>query len=101
MELYANPHKPDHAKNNAAFLSILSEFPEIQIFQPSPQSAPWHWQAIVDGPSLQTLNFWPHRMQAQRGGMKAVQGRHEVINVITDAIIDAKVRSTSLIGGDE
>jgi hypothetical protein len=90
MQLYANPDKPDHAANNARFLDIVKAYPQLSLFQPSPDKAPWHWQAIIDmGCEPQILNFWPHTMKGQRDGYKAVQGEHAIRGIIEQAIIDA------------
>jgi len=90
MELYQNPNRPDHAENNAAFLRVVKDFPELELFQPSPQKAPWHVQAIIKfGQYPIILNFWPHTMKAQRDGFKAVEGASAIRGVIEGALEDA------------
>ena len=90
MNLYQNPHRPEHALNNAAFLRVVNDFPELSLFQPSPDKAPWHWQAVIDaGRYPQPINFWPHTLKAQREGYKSVQGEEAIRAVIEQAQIDA------------
>ena len=97
MNLYQNPHRQDHAENNAAFLRVVKEFPELHLYQPSPERAPWHWQAVFEGRDPVLLNFWPHLMKAQRDGCKAIEGRGAIIALITDAVIDAATPPFDLI----
>ena len=97
MQLYANPNRPDHAENNAAFLRIVNRFPEMSLYQPSLEKAPWHWQAVIDGEDPQLLNFWPHILKGQRGGMKAVEGEAAIIGIIEGALADAEKESFDLI----
>lgn len=90
MKLFANPAKPDHATNNARFAQIVKDYPQLAPFQPAPEKAPWHWQAVIDlGGYVQIVNFWPHRMKAQRDGFKSVQGEQAVRGVIEGALEDA------------
>lgn len=90
MLLYANPDRQDHAENNAAFLRVVNDYPQLRLFQPSPDKAPWHWQAVIDmGGYVQLLNFWPHQMKGQRDGYKAVQGERALRGIIEGAIEDA------------
>ena len=99
MQLYANPNRPDHAENNAAFLRIVNRFPSgaLALYQPSPEKAPWHWQAVIDGKDPQLLNFWPHTLKGQRDGMKAVEGEVAIIGIIEGAIAGAAKESFDLI----
>lgn len=98
MQLYANPNRPDHAENNAAFLRVVNAYPQLSLFQPSPDKAPWHWQAVIDtGGEVQLINFWPHTMKGQRDGYKAVQGEHALRAIIEQAIIDADEPPLDLI----
>jgi len=100
MQLYANPHRPDHAENNAAFLRVVNDFPQISLFQPSPEKAPWHFQCVIDlGNDPQLINFWPHTMKGQRDGYKAVQGEHALRGIIEQALIDAAEEPFDLIEG--
>lgn len=91
MKFYANPHQPEHAANNAAFARILTDYPQISLFQPSPEKAPWHCQAIIDmGGYAQLINFWPHLLKGQRENYKSVQGEHGLRAIIEQAIEDAQ-----------
>lgn len=100
MQLYANPNRLDHAENNAAFLRVVKRFPTLSLFQPSPDRAPWHWQAVIDlGNDPQILNFWPHTLKGQRDGHKAVEGDREIFNIIRQAFIDATEEPFDVIGG--
>lgn len=97
MQLYANPNRPDHAKNNAEFLEVVNRFPDLHLFQPSPIKAPWHVQAVIDGPSPQLLNFWPHSLKGQRDGHKAVEGAAAIEGIIRGALEDAQEHPFDLI----
>jgi hypothetical protein len=91
MQLYANPNRPDHAENNAAFLRVVNDYPGLSLFQPSPEKAPWHWQAVIDlGGDVQLINFWPHTLKGQRDGYKAIQGEAALRGIIEQAFIDAE-----------
>jgi hypothetical protein len=98
MQLYANPDRPDHAENNAAFLKIVKKFPHLHLHQPSPEKAPWHWQAIISGNGgyRQTLNFWPHLMKGQRDGYKSVHGSSAIIGIIEGAFEDSIYQRDSI-----
>lgn len=90
MQLYANPHRPDHAENNTAFLRVVKDYPALKLSQPSPDKAPWHWQAVIDlGGYTQILNFWPHTLKGQRDGYRAVTGEDALRGIIEGAIEDA------------
>lgn len=98
MQLYANPNRPDHAENNAAFQRVVNAYPEISPFQPSPEKAPWHWQAVIDlGGDVQLINFWPHTLKGQRDGYRAIQGENALRGIIEQAIIDANEPPCDLI----
>lgn len=98
MQLYANPDNAGHAANNAAFLRVVNEYPQLRLYQPSPVKAPWHWQAVIDmGGDVQLLNFWPHTLKAQRDGYKAVEGEIAIRGIIEGAIEDASRPSIDLI----
>lgn len=100
MKLYANPHKPGHAVNNAAFERVVNEYPQLSLFQPSPERAPWHWQGVVDlGRDVQIINFWPHLLKGQRDGMQAVQGELSLRGIIEGAIEDAQEEPFDVIEG--
>jgi len=100
MNLYQNPHDPDHTANCAAFLRVVNAFPELSFFQPSPDKAPWHWQAIVDlGRDPQLLNFWPHTGKAQREGFKSVEGEAAMRGIVEAAIADAQDEPFDVIEG--
>ena len=92
MNLYEKPNRPDHARNNTAFLRLMREFPGIasRVFQPSPEKAPWHWQVLIPGTHYdQLVNFWPHVMKGQREGFRAVEGEEAVRGIILSAYEDA------------
>ncbi len=98
MKLYANPHRPDHAANNAAFLRVVKDYPQVNLFQPSPEKAPWHWQAVIDlGGYLQLVNFWPHTLKGQREGYRAVEGEAALRGIIEGALDDALRPAPELI----
>jgi len=78
MQLYANPNRPDHAENNAAFIRVVNDYPQLNLFQPSPEKAPWHWQCIIDLGG-----------KGQRDGYKAIQGERALRGIIEQALIDA------------
>ena len=100
MQLYANPNRPDHAENNAAFLRVVKDYPQLRLFQPSPEKAPWHWQTIIDvGGDPQLINFWPHTLKGQRDGYRAVEGETALRNIIEGALEDALHHSEDLIEG--
>jgi hypothetical protein len=102
MQLYANPDRPDHAENNATFLRVVNSYPTLAPFQPSPERAPWHWQAVIDlGRDVQILNFWPHTMKAQRDGFKAVEGESAMRAVIEAALEDAAEEPFDVIEAGE
>ena len=94
MQLYANPNRPDHAENNAAFLRAVNRFPDLSLYQPSPEKAPWHWQAVIGGSHI--LNFWPHLLKGQRDGLRAVEGETAIIGIIEGAFEDAAYQADSL-----
>jgi len=90
MQHYANPRKPIHAQNVAAFEKVMSEFPELELYMPAPDIAPWHVQAslkTVFGYNMY-LNFWPCALKAQRDGEKALQGVEEVRSMLSRAMHD-------------
>jgi len=94
MKLYANPNRLDHAENNAAFLRAVNRFPDLHLYQPSPEKAPWHWQAVIEGSHI--LNFWPHLLKGQRDGLRAVEGEAAIIGIIEGAFEDAAYKADSL-----
>jgi hypothetical protein len=47
----------DQWKSVEEFSLMMLELADIEFCQPAPVSAPWHWQAFVNGA---TFNFWPH-----------------------------------------
>lgn len=100
MQLYENPNRPDHAENNAAFLRVVKDYPDLSLFQPSPDKAPWHWQAVIDnGGYAQLLNFWPHTLKGQREGYKSVEGVSALRGIIEGAIEDSFRPDDDLIEG--
>lgn len=100
MQLYANPDRPDHAANNAAFLRVVKRFPTLGLFQPQPDRAPWHWQAVIDlGATPVFLDFWPHAIKGRKDSGSAVQGEREVFELIKQAFIDATEEPFDVIEG--
>lgn len=98
MQLYANPNRPDHAANNSAFLRVVNDYPQLSLFQPSPEKAPWHWQAVIDlGGTPQILNFWPHTLKGQRDGLRSVEGEAALRGIIEGALEDAAAAPFYLI----
>lgn len=97
MQLYANPDRPDHAENNAVFQRVVKDFPDLQFFRPSPDKAPWHVQCVIDGPSPQVINFWPHMLKGQRDGFRAVTGEPAIRAIIQVAIKAAKAEPFDVI----
>ncbi len=90
MQLYANPYRQDHLENNDTFRRVVNDYLWLKLFQPSPEKAPWHWQAIIEGDQPQLVNFWPHTMKAQRDGFPSVQGEEAMRAVIEGALADAQ-----------
>ncbi len=100
MELYANPNRQDHHENNKTFRKVIDDYHWLQkyLFQPSPDKAPWHWQAVIPGNHYdQMVNFWPHVMKAQRDGFQSVQGEDAMRGVIEGAIADAEEEPCDVI----
>jgi hypothetical protein len=72
------------------FDEITRQYPKIHFFQPSPDKAPWHVQAILDaadGVPI-VLNFWPHKAKASRQGSFALEGQTAARDTIEDALAD-------------
>lgn len=91
MQLYANPSKPDHAANNAAFLRVVKRFPWLNLYQPNADAAPWHWQAAMEtdeGDKLY-LDFWPHRLKG-RYFNRTFEGLDGLRDMIARAIDDCR-----------
>lgn len=100
MQLYANPNRPEDAANCAAFLRVVNEYPIVSLYQPAPDKAPWHVQAVIDlGRYPQVLNFWPHLLKGQRDGCKSVQGEAALRGIIEGAIADASGEPFDMIEG--
>jgi hypothetical protein len=78
-------------ENNKAFAALLAkyEYRDVQPFQPSPQKAPWHWQAILDGaegfPPYE-LNFWPHVAKANLHRNKSIEGWKNIEEWLGDIV---------------
>lgn len=76
----------------AEFDALSREYPFIHFFQPSPDKAPWHVQAVIDaGDEPLLLNFWPHKQKAQRQGGMSQEGPRAARDVIHDALRDAAI----------
>lgn len=72
---------PAQWPNVEEFSSMTLELADIDFFQPAPVSAPWHWQAIVNGV---TFNFWPHRNRWSIESEKSRYGMREAKKAIID-----------------
>lgn len=90
IDFYANPNRPQDAKNCDAVRSVLADYPHLKLFKPSPDKAPWHVQSKIDMPSGDPifLNFWPHRLRAQRNGCASVEGADAISRMIEEAFDD-------------
>ena len=75
------------AENCRIFNDIVESYPEVRFFQPSPDKAPWHVQALLAEGEIE-LNFWPHKMKGQRRPMYAVEGEYAIRDIIEQAIED-------------
>ena len=85
-----------------AFDHMTHEFTNIKFFQPSPDKAPWHVQAILEmGPTEEpiVLNFWPHKNKGQRQPMPAVEGLDDIRAMIVEAVADVAAGPVDLIEG--
>lgn len=72
------------------FDALTRNYPGIRFFQPSPDKAPWHVQAVLDtadGEDI-VLNFWPHKQKAQRNGCRSLEGQCAARSIIEEAIAD-------------
>lgn len=81
-----NYYQPEYCE---AFDDMIKDFPDIHFFQPSPDKAPWHVQAIFDMGVAEepiVLNFWPHKTKGQRQPMPAVEGGNAIRMLIVEAI---------------
>ncbi len=89
---YCNPNKAKHRNNVALFEAIEKRYPWLELFQPSPDKAPWHEQAVIKSASGEDiwLNFWPCALKAQRDGEKSVDGIDAIRMVISQAIDDSQ-----------
>jgi len=96
MELYAT--EDWHCENNDAFLRAVAPF-GLKLFKPNPERAPWHVQAVIDlGAESVLLNFWPHKLKAQRDGCHSVVGIDAILKMIAEAVSDAeRLQDFSLI----
>lgn len=75
-----------------AFVWLMdSEFPQIELTQPSPYDAPWHIQAFIPtkhGEPLE-MNFWPHKEKGHIKYEKAVEGIPALRDLINRALREA------------
>lgn len=72
------------------FDELTQQYVNIRFFQPSPDKAPWHVQAVLDaadGVPI-VLNFWPHKQKAQRQGSYSEEGDNAARSVIEEALKD-------------
>lgn len=79
-------------ENCEQFQHVVDCYPNIRFFQPSPDKAPWHVQALLDDGSDEPieLNFWPHKAKGNRRPEKAVEGWGSIHVMIAYALQDAK-----------
>jgi len=89
--------------NCQKFDAVIEYYPDIRFFQPSPDKAPWHVQAILPIEDAETiiLNFWPHKAKSQRKPMCAVEGFAAMRALINEAIADAGEEPFDVIEADE
>lgn len=79
-----------HDQNNAAFANAVEPF-GLNLFKPNHAAAPWHFQAVIDrGAETILINFWPHKMKAQREGCRAVEGVDAILQMVSEAFSDAE-----------
>lgn len=91
------------AENCEEFEQIVASYPDIHFFQPSPDKAPWHVQAILDngdGEPIE-LNFWPHKLKGQRRPRPSVEGASAIYDIIDEAIADAAEEPFDVIEASE
>ena len=97
-----NYYAPDYiaADNCEAFDRITRDYQDIRFFQPSPDKAPWHVQAVIetDGEPI-ILNFWPHRLKGQRQPLRSVEGTNAIVGIIEGALEDAQEEPFDVIEG--
>nr|WP_309504320.1 hypothetical protein [uncultured Roseovarius sp.] len=74
------------------FDALTRQYPNIHFFQPSPDKAPWHVQAVLDAADGEpiVLNFWPHKRKAQRQGEHSKEGDSAAREIIDEAIADQR-----------
>jgi hypothetical protein len=72
MERAGFYYKHEHQWQNVEdFQEVMLRCADLHFFQPSPLLAPWHWQTIAGGV---TVNFWPHVAKWHVEGEKVRQG---------------------------
>jgi hypothetical protein len=83
MKHYANPSKPHHVKNVAAFERAIAGL-GVSLFFPNQAAAPWYVQAKIrtEGGYDLFINFWPCALKAQIDGERAVQGEGEIRSAV-------------------
>ena len=82
----------EHVRNNQGFADLLARWPVLNqlAFQPSPEKAPWHWQAILDGAEClppYEFNFWPHVARANLNGSKSVEGWEKIEELVEETLL--------------
>lgn len=99
MQLY---FRNSHDQQNCdRFRAIMDEYPYVRFFLPSASKAPWHMQALIhadDEPIV--LNFWPHKLKAQRQGCQSVEGEAAIYALIDEALADAAEAPFDVIESD-
>ena len=89
LDLYENPKKPEHRRNNDAFRILVETYGRLTFSRPSPV-APWYWQVVVlgEGPYPVLINIWPTSATGQRDGYKSVRGWDRIERLIEQAILE-------------
>jgi hypothetical protein len=99
MQLYDNDGT--YKEECKIFEQIISQYPQLHFFQPSPEKAPWHVQVIMDSDAGREgeLNFWPHKLKVSyRGPSKSgVAAIHEAINEAINDVIQSSRGDFDLI----
>jgi hypothetical protein len=74
---------PCHDENWFLFEELVVQNPDVGFFQPHPDRAPWHVQAVVNEV---LINFWPHKLKGCFEGTRAMAG----MTALRDLILQAK-----------
>lgn len=106
MQLFANPKRDDYEqqmRNNNGFSLLMAEYEAkgVEFFKPSPETAPWHVQCVIEpgGVDPIIINFWPHVGKAQREYCKSVVGWDNARDLLDEAIAEDEEDDLHLIEG--